>query len=230
MKTLGLIGGMSWESTSEYYRIINQTVREKLGPAHSCKSIIYSVNFADISSLQHQGKWETLASEMERIGICLEKAGADVIIICSNTMHIMVDTVQKAVGVPLLHIADATGEAIKDEGLKKVGLLGTKFTMENDFYSSLLKDKHGIETIIPTEDDREVVHEIIYTELISGKIFDRSRNKFLKVIERLAERGAEGVILGCTEIPLLVKQKDTFLPLFDTTLIHAKGAVELLLG
>ncbi len=227
MKTLGLIGGMSWESTSEYYRIINQVARAKLGPARSCRSIIYSFDFAEISDLQHSGDWETLTKKMVDIAVLLEKAGADLVLICTNTMHVMAGEVQEAIGVPLFHIADAVAMEIKEKGMDKVGLLGTRFTMEKEFYSKRLKEKHGIKTIIPSEKDRDIVHNVIYNELISGKFLEKSAEEFLKVIAKFKNNGAQGVILGCTEIPLLLKDVKTPLPLFDTTRIHAQKAVEL---
>ena len=229
MKTLGLIGGMSWESTSEYYRIINQTVKEKLGPTHSCRSIIYSVDFAEISRMQHQRDWEGLTAEMVKIARRLEKAGAGLIIICSNTMHIMADVVADKIEVPLLHIVDATAEAIKEQGLKTAGLLGTSFTMEEGFYKERLQDRHNLTTLTPSAPERETVHRIIYEELISGQIKEQSRQEFQEIIQNLKERGAEGIILGCTEIPLLIKAEHSNLPLFDTTLLHARRAVEEIL-
>ncbi|MGD9677356.1 MAG: aspartate/glutamate racemase family protein [Vulcanibacillus sp.] len=228
MKTIGLIGGMSWESSLEYYRVINEKVKEKLGKAHSCKSIMYSVDFAEIGELQHSGNWEQLTKEMCDIALNLENAGADFILICTNTMHLMAEEVQSKLSIPLLHIVDATANEIKSRNLRKVGLLGTKYTMEQDFYKGRLID-NGIEVIIPNDKDREIVHDIIYNELICGIISDESRNKYKKIIESLKEDGAEGVILGCTEIPLLIKQADCSIPLFDTTTIHATAAVELAL-
>jgi len=229
MKTLGLIGGMSWESTSEYYRIINQVAREKLGPAHSCRSIIYSFDFAEISDLQHSGNWGELSEKMVEIAVRLEKAGAELILICTNTMHVMAEEVQDSIGVPLFHIADAVAMEIRENGMNKVGLLGTRFTMEKEFYSKRLKEKHGIKTIIPSEVDRGIVHNIIYKELISGQFLEKSAEQYFKVIEKLKNKGAQGVILGCTEIPLLLSEVETPLPLFDTTRIHARKAVELIL-
>ncbi len=230
MQTLGLIGGMSWESTLEYYRLINLAVREKLGSPHSCKSLIYSVDFAEISDLQHKGEWERLTVQMLEIARVLEKSGAELIIICTNTMHIMAEDVEKGIEVPLLHIADATAGEIKEMGLEKVGLLGTRFTMEKDFYAHRLKEKHGIKTIIPPEEDRKIIHEIIYNELIAGKILAQSRNEYIRIINGLKDRGAQGVVMGCTEIPLLIGSEDSSLPLFDTTGIHARKAVEMALS
>lgn len=229
MKTIGLIGGMSWESSLEYYRITNKIVKEKLGEPHSCKSIMYSVDFGEFEKLQHEGKWEVLTSKMIDVARKLEKAGADLILICTNTMHKMAKDVQKNIEVPLLHIADATAEEIKANNMNKVGLLGTKFTMEQDFYKGRLKEKHGIDVVIPNEKERELVHNVIYKELISGIIKEESREEFREIINNLKKNGAEGVILGCTEIPLLIKDKDSDIPVFDTTMLHAKKAVDLAL-
>jgi aspartate racemase len=230
MKTMGLIGGMSWESTLEYYRIINETVKEKLGGLHSAKCIIYSVDFEEVEKLQHEGKWNELSEMMIDAALRLERAGADFVIICTNTMHKVAEEVQENIDIPLLHIADATAEKIKEKGLKKVGLLGTKFTMEEDFYRKRLKEKHGIDVVIPEEDEREIVHRTIYDELCQGIIKHESKEGFKKIIENLVSKGAEGVILGCTEIPLLIKQEDVEIPIFDTTAIHAKAAVEFALN
>lgn len=229
MKTIGFIGGMSWESSLEYYRITNQMIKEKLGEPHSCKSIMFSVDFAEFEKLQHKGDWELLTSKMVDIAIKLEKAGSDLVLICTNTMHKMAPDIQKSIKVPLLHIADTAAEEIKNNNMEKVGLLGTKFTMEQDFYKKRLKEKHGIDVVIPNKKEREIVHNVIYKELISGIIKEESREKFRKIINNLKKNGAEGVILGCTEIPLLIKNKDSDIPVFDTTMIHAKKAVDLAL-
>jgi len=226
MKVIGLIGGMSWESSAEYYKILNETVKERLGGLHSAKCIMYSVDFEEIEQLQHAGKWEEATTYMIDAAQRVEKAGADFVLICTNTMHKMADDVQSAIGIPLLHIADATAEKINEQGLNTVGLLGTKFTMEEDFYKGRLKEKFGLAVVVPEEDERTTVHDIIYNELCLGKIRESSREKMKKSIEHLVSKGAEGVILGCTEIPLLVKQKDAAVPLFDTTLIHAQAAVD----
>lgn len=226
MKTIGLIGGMSWESSLEYYRIINETVKEKLGGLHSARSIMYSVDFEEIEELQHKAKWDEATELMIDAAQRIEKGGADFVIICTNTMHKMADEVQKSIKVPFLHIADATAEKIKEQGLKRVGLLGTRFTMEEDFYKGRLGEKHGIEVIIPDKGERLIVHDIIYKELCLGEIRDLSKEKFKKIIKNLTANGAEGIVLGCTEIPLLVKQEDCEVPLFDTTRIHARFAVE----
>lgn len=226
MKTIGLIGGMSWESSLEYYKIINETVKSKLGDLHSAKSIMYSVDFEEIELLQHQGKWKELAGIMVAAAKALKSAGADFIVICTNTMHKMAEDIEKEAGIKVLHIAEVTGEKIIEKGLKKVGLLGTKFTMEQDFYKKVLKDKFNIDVIIPDEADRETVHKIIYEELCKGILKDTSREKYKQIISKLQAKGAEGVVLGCTEIPLLIKQKDVSIPVFDTTTIHGVSAVE----
>jgi len=229
MRTIGLIGGMSWESSLEYYRIINETVKEKLGGLHSARSIMYSVDFEEIETLQYQDNWDEATKLMIDAAQRLERAGADFVIICTNTMHKMADDVQNAIKIPLLHIADVTAEKIKEQGLQKVGLLGTKFTMEQDFYKGRLKT-YGIDVIIPDEAQRQAVHDIIYNELCLGMVKEESKKRFREIIENLVSRGAEGIILGCTEIPLLVKQEDYDIPLFDTTRIHAVTAVEYAIG
>ncbi len=226
MKTIGLIGGMSWESSHEYYRIINEKVKEELGGLHSARLILYSVDFEEIQLLQHKNSWEELTRKMVDIAKKVENTGADMIVICTNTMHKMADEVQKNISVPLIHIADATAEAIRDHGLGKVGLLGTRFTMEQDFYKKRISDKFGIDVIIPDEKERELIHKILYSELCLGKIIESSKSDFLKVIDNLVEKGAGGIILGCTEIPLIVNQKDVPVPVFDTTAIHAEKAVK----
>ena len=230
MKTIGLIGGMSWESSAEYYKIINETVNKKLGGVHSCENLMYSFDFAFIEKLQHEGKWEQLTKLMIEAAKNLEKGGVKLILICTNTMHKMAEDIKKHINVPLLHIADAAADKIRQKGLKKVGLLGTKFTMEQDFYRTRIEEKHNIEVIIPDGKDRQVVHEIIYNELVLGEIKQASREKYLVIINKLVKAGAEGIILGCTEIPLLVKQEDCEIPIFDTTTIHAKAAVEFALS
>jgi aspartate racemase len=229
MKTIGMIGGMSWESSSEYYRIINETVKAKLGGLHSAKSLMYSVDFSEIEALQHQGNWDKATQLMIEAAQYVEAGGADFVIICTNTMHKMADDVQKNIGIPLLHIADATAEVIKARGLHKIGLLGTKFTMGEDFYRGRLVEKHGLDVIIPQADDRAIVHRVIYEELVLGRINPASRAEYQHIIETLVEAGAQGIILGCTEIGLLVKDEDSRAPLFDTTRIHAVKAVEVAL-
>ncbi|MCB8963564.1 MAG: aspartate/glutamate racemase family protein [Bacteroidales bacterium] len=229
MKTIGLIGGMSWESSLEYYRIINQEVKHRLGGLHSSKSLMYSVEFDEIQHLQHIGDWDSLTRIMIDAGKKLEKGGADFIVICTNTMHRMFEDVQANVSIPLLHIADATAQRIKANGINTIALLGTKFTMEQDFYKGRLLNNHGINVIIPNEEDRNTVHSIIYNELCQGQINQPSREQYIRIIEKLKGEGAEGVILGCTEIPLLIKQADVSIPTFDTTRIHAEMAVTLAL-
>ena len=226
-KTIGLIGGMSWESSAVYYKIINQEVKKSLGGVHSCQSLMYSVDFGEIATLQHNGDWDKLSEMMSEAAQKLENGGADFIILCTNTMHKLADKITATVKIPLIHIADATAEAIKSGNIKKVGLLGTKFTMEQDFLKGRLFDNHDIETIIPNEEQREIIHKIIYDELVKGVITDKSRQAYLESIDDLVANGAEGIILGCTEISLLVNSDNTKHILYDTTEIHAKKAVEL---
>lgn len=225
MKTIGLIGGMSWESSLEYYRIMNEKIKTELGGFHSAKLILYSVDFAEIQKLQHQNRWDDLTIIMKDAAKNLERAGAEIIVIGTNTMHKMADDIEKSIDLPLVHIADATAEIIKGRGLTKTGLLGTKFTMEQDFYKKRLHEKHGLDVIIPNDSDREIIHRIIYNELCLGNINGPSKKAFLKIIDKLISEGAESIILGCTEIPLLVKQKDVRVPVMDTTRIHAEKAV-----
>jgi aspartate racemase len=229
VKTIGLIGGMSWESSTEYYRLINEGVREKLGGFHSARSVMYSVDFAEIELFQRQGRWQEAAQILIAAARGVEKGGADFIVICTNTMHKMADEVEIGVQIPLLHIADATAERVKARGLGKIGLLGTKFTMEENFYRGRLEQKHGLKVIVPGAKDREIVHRIIYGELVVGRIRPASKEQYQRVITGLAEQGAEGIILGCTEIGLLVKETDSRVSLFDTTRIHAEAAVEFAL-
>jgi aspartate racemase len=230
MKIIGMIGGMSWESTLEYYRIVNEETKGRLGGFHSAKCILYSVDFAEIEKLQHESKWKEATALMVEAARRVERGGAEFIIICTNTMHLMADAVQSSIGIPLLHIVDATAEEIKRKQFDRVGLLGTRFTMEHHFYRNRLSEEHGIEAIIPPEEYRKIIHDILYNELCLGEIKNRSKEKFRKIIEDLVDRGAQGIILGCTEIPLLVNQKDYSIPLFDTTLIHSKAAVEYALS
>ena len=229
MKTIGMIGGMSWESTLEYYRIVNQEVKARLGGLHSAKCLLYSVDFEEIERLQRQDLWTEAGEVLGRAAQGLEKGGADFILICTNTMHKVADTVKASVSIPLLHLADATAEAIKEKGLKRIALLGTRFTMEEDFYKGRLVDIFGLDVLVPSEPEMEIIHQVIYEELCLGKIDSNSRRKYMDVIDRLKGEGAEGVILGCTEIGLLVKQEDTDVPLFDTTEIHARAAVDFAL-
>jgi aspartate racemase len=230
MRTIGLIGGMSWESTAEYYRILNQGVRDRLGPTASARCIVWSFDFSEIEELQHKGDWDGLTERMVDAARRLEAGGADVLLICTNTMHRTAPAVQSAVGVPLLHIADPTAEHIKAAGFRKVGLLGTAFTMEHDFYKGRLTKDHGLSVVIPGDQDRATVHRIIYEELVAGKAMPESRNAYRGVIARLVEDGAEAVILGCTEIMLLVRPEDSSVPIFDTTAIHAEAAIAIALA
>jgi aspartate racemase len=226
MKTIGMIGGMSWESSIEYYRIINEVVHELLGGVHSAKSVMVSVDFAEVEQLQHEGRWPEATRMMVEAAQQVERGGADFLVICTNTMHKMADEVQAAIHIPLLHIADATAEKVRASGLHCVGLLGTRFTMEEDFYKGRLVERYGLEVVVPTAQEREVVHRVIYDELVLGVVRASSKGEYLRVMDGLAQKGAQGVILGCTEIGLLIKQKDTRLPLFDTTRIHALAAVD----
>ena len=230
MKTIGLVGGISWESTLEYYRVINQYTKERLGGFHSGKVVLYSVDFAEVEVRQHQGRWDELKGLMIDAAQRVEKAGAELLVICANTMHKMADDVQRNIRIPILHIGDVTAEAVKSRSIKKVGLLGTRFTMEQDFYKQRLIGKHGLEVIIPEEKEREDIHGILYNELCLGEIKATSKGVFQKIIAGLASRGAQGIILGCTEIPLLVSQNDYEIPLFDTTTLHARAAVDFALG
>lgn len=230
MKVIGLIGGMSWESSAEYYRIINQTVRKLLGGQHSAKSLMYSVDFYDIERLQHEGKWGEAAQEMIACAERLERGGADFIVLCTNTMHKVAPAIESRLRIPLVHIADPTAEKIRAAGLQRVGLLGTKFTMEQGFYKSRLVERHGLEVITPAEPDRGIIHEVIYGELCQGKVLEKSKSEYLRIMGAMASAGAEGFILGCTEITLLVQPEDSRLPVFDTTRIHAEKAVELALS
>jgi aspartate racemase len=230
MKTIGLIGGMSWESSCEYYRIINETIKDRLGGLHSAKITMISVDFAEIEVLQREGRWDETARILIAAAQSVERGGGDFVVICTNTMHKVAEDVQEQVQIPLLHIADATAERIKSQGLNKVGLLGTKFTMEESFYKDRLIERHGLEIVIPTEPEREVVHRVIYDELCLGEIKGASKERYIQIMEHLVEEGAEGIILGCTEIGLLVGQEDSPVPLFDTTQIHAEAAVEYALG
>ena len=229
MKTIGLIGGMSWESTVPYYRLINEAIKQRLGGLHSARIVLYSVDFHEIELLQRTGDWKTAGQALAEAARRLESAGADVILICANTMHKVADAVEQAVGIPLLHVVDGTAQTIRAAGLRNVGLLGTRFTMEQAFYTDRLR-QHGLQVITPNQRDRDFVHRSIYEELCVGKFFDATRDEYRRVIEDLAQQGAEAVILGCTEIALLVKPDDAPLPLFDTTHIHAHAAVDYALG
>jgi len=226
MKTIGLLGGMSWESSAEYYRVMNEAVRERLGGLHSARCVMYSVDFAEIEALQREGSWEQATEEMIGAARHVEEGGADFLVICTNTMHRMAEEVERELRIPLLHIADATAERAKSYGLKRVGLLGTRFTMEEDFYRGRLVQQHGLDVIIPCEGERKTVDRVIYDELCLGQIKSSSREQYVEIIENLVGAGAEGIILGCTEIGLLVSQDDIGVPAFDTARIHAEAAVE----
>lgn len=226
MKTLGLIGGMSWESTVPYYREINQTVKATLGGLHSAKIILYSVDFAEIEHLQATDQWDAAGDLLADVAQKLEQAGADGLVLCTNTMHKVANAIARAVHIPLLHIADPTARAIQESGLHTVGLLGTRFTMEQDFYRSRLEHQHGLSVLTPPEADRDAVHRIIYQELCLGQVREVSRQTYLRVIEDLRQQGAQAVILGCTEIALLVQPHHCTLPLFDTTALHARNAAQ----
>jgi aspartate racemase len=226
MKTIGLLGGMSWESTVGYYQAINKGVKESLGGLHSAKIAMYSVDFSQIEKLQHSGDWEGTAKILISAAKNVQAAGADVLLICTNTMHKVAPQIENAIDIPLLHIADATAEALVEKGIKTVGLLGTAFTMEQDFYKGRLTNNYGLNVHVPDEIDREIIHNVIYKELCLGKINPSSKVEYLRIIEDLANQGAEAVILGCTEIGLLVNQTDTDVTLLDTTYIHAQKAVE----
>ncbi len=230
MKTIGLLGGMSWESSKEYYRIINQAVQARLGGASSARMLLYSVNFAELEDLRLQGRWQEVTALLVAAAQSIEAGGADFLLLCTNTMHKMAEEIQAGIRIPFLHIADATAAAVRSRGLSSVGLLGTRITMEEDFYKGRLNSKHGLQVLIPDEADREIVHRVIYGELVRGRIEPASRQEFIRIVSGLAGRGAEGIILGCTEIGLLIKQGDTALPLFDTTEIHALAAVDYALG
>ena len=226
MKAIGLIGGMSWESSLEYYRLINELVQEKLGGLHSARCILYSVDFAEVEAHLQQGNWDELTNVLIDCAQKLERAGADVIVICTNTMHKMADEIQAALTIPLLHIVDATADKILEHGLRSVGLLGTQMTMEEDFYKKRLQERYDIEVLIPADSERRTIHRVIFDELCRGMLKGDSKERFRAIIENLVKNGAEGVILGCTEIPLLIEQEDIAVPLFDTTTIHAHAAVE----
>lgn len=226
MKKIGLIGGMSWESTLLYYELLNKKVKALLGGLHSANCVIESVDFAELAELQQQDDWKSLDKMMVKRAQSLEAAGAKMILICANTMHLCVEAISKNTNIPIVHIAEVTAEKIKKAGLKKIALLGTKFTMEKDFFKNILEAEH-IDVLIPDQSDRDQVHEIIYKELILGVLNEESKKTYLRIIESLRMRGAEGVILGCTEIPLLIHQEDVDLPLFNTTKIHAEKAVYL---
>lgn len=225
MKTIGLIGGMSWESTTSYYKAINEGVKAQLGGLHSAKICLYSVDFHQIEQLQHQGRWDDIAEILSQAAQSVQAGGADFVLICTNTMHKVASVIEQAISIPILHIADATAMQLVNDGVTKVGLLGTRFTMEQDFYKQRLTEQFGIEVVIPDEPQRNLVHDVIYNELCQGIVSDKSRQEYLQIIASLAEQGAQAVILGCTEIALLVEQNHTSVPLYDTTQIHAEAAV-----
>jgi aspartate racemase len=226
MKTIGLLGGMSWESTVTYYRAINEGVKRVLGGLHSAKIVMYSVDFEPIEKLQHAGDWESTAKILSEAARKVESAGADCLLICTNTMHKVAPEVEKSIQIPLLHIADATAEILIHNGIRTVGLLGTAFTMEQEFYKGRLIERHGLNVIVPNEEDRKIIHKVIYNELCMGSALTDSKTEYLRIIDMLASQGAEAVILGCTEIGMLINQADTIVKLFDTTTIHAEKAVE----
>jgi aspartate racemase len=230
MKTIGMIGGMSWESSAEYYQYMNEAVHDRLDGLHSAECLMYSVDFAEIEAMQREGRWEDATQAMVAAAQRLEKGGADFVVICTNTMHKMAAEVQNSIAIPLLHIADATAKEVQAQGLHKIGLLGTRFTMEEDFYKGRLVERHGLEVLVPDAPERALVDRVIYEELVLGVIRPESREGYRKVIAGLVERGAQGIILGCTEIGLLVKEEDSSVPLFDTTRIHALAAVDFALG
>jgi aspartate racemase len=230
MKTIGLIGGMSWESSIEYYRIINEATHARLGGLHSAKSLMISVDFAEIETLQQQGRWDEAGEILIDAARRLEAGGADFLVLCTNTMHKLADAIQANVRIPLLHIADATAQVVQRAGIHRIGLLGTRYTMEEDFYKGRLSQNFGLEVSIPDAQERQVVHRVIFDELVLGKIDPSSKAQFMNIIEQMVDQGAQGVILGCTEIGLLVHQEDSRLPLFDTTRIHAEAAVETALA
>jgi aspartate racemase len=227
---IGLLGGMSWESSAEYYRIINQEIMRRTGGAHSARCVMVSLDFGEVAPLQHEGRWDDLAALMADSARRLERSGADMVVLCTNTMHRLAGAIEEAVSIPPVHIADATAQAVKAAGLGRVGLLGTAFTMEQDFYKGRLSQRHGLDVLVPSAEDRADVHRVIYEELIKGAVLPASRQRYREVMQRLVDRGAEGVILGCTEIGLLVAAADCAAPLFDTTRLHALAAVDKSLG
>jgi aspartate racemase len=229
MKTIGLIGGMSWESTVPYYRTINETIRERLGGLHSARLVLYSVDFAEIEEMQRIGDWDRAAATLSAAALSLQTAGADFLVLCTNTMHKVAPAIESVVRIPLIHIVDPTAAELKRQRVRKVGLLGTRFTIEQPFYKDRMIEKFGLEVVVPEEEDRLLVHRVIYEELCLGKLLQASRDRYREVMARLVARGAEAIILGCTEISLLVSETDASVPLFDTTSIHAAGAVDFAL-
>ena len=226
MKTVGIIGGLSWESTLPYYRLINEGVRDRLGGLHSAKIILNSVDFAPLAAMQEEGRWEEIGAILEEAALAVQGAGADFVVLATNTMHKVAERIEEALSIPFLHIADGAGEKIVESGMSRVGLLGTIFTMEQEFYTGRLKEKFGVKVLLPGDEERAFIHQTIYAELCCGLISDKARERFLQIIGELVKEGAEGIVLGCTEIPLLVMPEHTNIPLFDTGLIHAEAAVE----
>ncbi|MFK4042596.1 aspartate/glutamate racemase family protein [Nonomuraea wenchangensis] len=229
MRTIGLLGGMSWESSAEYYRLLNEETRKRLGGHHCAKSILLTVDFAEIEAMQREGRWDEAAHALAEAATTLERAGADMVLLCTNTMHRVADAIEAAVGVPFVHLVDATARSVAAAGITRVGLLATRFTMEMDFYRDRMR-RHGVEVVVPEEPDRTVVHDVIYQELTQGRVEDSSREEYRRIIAGLARRGAQGVILGCTEITLLVGPADSPIPVFDSTRIHVETAVGMALG
>lgn len=230
MKTIGLLGGMSWESTALYYQIINRTVAEQLGGLHSAKIVLHSVDFAQIAALQSAGEWEQAGHLLAQLAAKLELAGADLLVLCTNTMHKVAQTIEARVQIPLLHIADPTAQAIREAGLQTVALLGTRFTMQQDFYRARLEQRYGLQVLIPAPEDIEIVHRVIFEELCVGTVSAAARAEYRRIMASLVAQGAQGIILGCTEITLLVKAEDATVPLFDTTQLHARAAARLALA
>ena len=230
MRRIGLLGGMSWESSAVYYRLINEEIRDRLGELHSADCVLRSVDFAEVELLQRNGRWEDAGSLLAGEAQALERSGAELLVLCTNTMHKVAGVIVEATGIPFVHIADATAAAVRADGLRTVGLLATAYTMEQDFYVGRLRDEHGLEVLVPGPADRAVVHRVIYDELCQGVVDDGSRQEYRRVMAELAERGAEGILLGCTEIDLLVGPEDAPVPVFDTTRLHARRAVDLALG
>jgi aspartate racemase len=230
MRLLGLIGGLTWESTKDYYRIINEIVKERLGGWHSAKLLLYSVDFDPLLALQNENNWEPIHTQFTKIAQKLELAGCEAIVICSNTSHKSANHIQEHIKIPIIHVVDATAEAIKKEQLSTVGLLGTKFTMEGGFYKERMEEKHGLRILLPISEERQFINNTIYKELALGKINDQSKHKFIEIIDKLITNGAQGIILGCTEIPMLISQSDCEVPLFDTLKIHLETAVDFMLN
>ena len=230
MKRIGLLGGMSWESSAEYYRLINETTRDRCGGLHSADCLLRSVDFAEIEQLQREGDWNRAGERLAREAAALEAVGAEMLVLCTNTMHKVADAISAAITIPFIHIADTTAHAVQAQGLSTVGLLGTAYTMEQDFYTGRLRDRHGITVLVPDDDDRQLIHTVIYDELCLGVVNEQSRAEYRRIMSDLAERGAEGILFGCTEIDLLVGPADSPVPVFDTTRLHAERAVELALS